>query len=221
MFVFYSMSILKDLHDQVVLPPEIYGSLIDIQQDPSNWQDRKKLAEHLYDDGHPSQAAEVILDAPEIPFQSVDVLFVVRILGDAQRDRAIEFIDHVLKRVAGDKDACMKLAQVFCGSGHHLLSSRFYGAAQAAAPENFDIGTETASLWLDDRGVFIDFWGQLDYKPSPPKQMPMEDFLGKEMSFLEYTTRITAKAMPQVQAPPKIPQAQGDRPKLLIPKAGI
>lgn len=215
------MTLFKRIQDDLVLPPNVFGSLIELQQDESLWLQRKVLVEYLFGNGHHDEACELVLSAPEIPCTALDSLFVVRVLGEHRRDRAIDFINHVLTRVTGDMDACMKMAQVFCGSGHHLLSSRFYGAAQASGSGVFDIGTETASLWLDDHNVFHDFWKESGYDPSVPEQMPMEDFLGKAMSFLEYTTRITAQAIPTIQAPPKMPQAGGSRPKLLIPKSGL
>ncbi|WP_018969229.1 hypothetical protein [Rubritalea marina] len=214
------MSLLKELLDDIVFPPNVYGALVDLQVSADDWISRKLLVEYLYENGHENEACKVLLESPKVPFQALDILLVVRVLGEHETSKAISFINHVLERVSKDKDACMKLAQVFCGSGHHLLSSRFYGAAKAAEAECFDLGTETACLWLDDQGVFEKFWHESGYKPLPPEKMPMEDFLGKAMSFLEYTSRITAQAFPTIEAPPKLDDASTQaKPKLLIPKS--
>lgn len=158
---------------------------------PDDWAARKLAASMLYDSKNYSEAAELLWDAPELPFLSHDIAFSVRVLAKWNPENAIRVVNESMRRVGESADGFLRLGEAFHEQGLPLLASRMYGAALAISNENFDIGFEQESLWLDDHDALVLEWKNQACDPQPNQPAPMKNFLGKAISFLEYTQRIT------------------------------
>ncbi len=162
-----------------------------VKLNPDDWSARKLAASLLYDFKKYAEAAELLWEAPKMPYKSKDIAFSVRIIAKGNSKNAIRLVNAVLRRIGKNAEACLNLAQAFHVEGLPLLASRVYGAALAVNNDNFDIGFEQESLWFDDHGELVAEWGNQGHEPSAGKPAGMKNFLGKAISFLEYTQRIT------------------------------
>ena len=163
-----------------------------VKLNPNDWPARKLAASILHDLKKYTEAAELIWCAPELPYRSQDIAFSVRIIAKDNPKKAILLVKEVIRRNGKNTEGGLRLAKAFHKEGLPLLASRMYGAAIAVSNDNFDIGFEQESLWFDDYGALVAEWQRQAYEPRPNEPTKMKEFLGKAISFLEYTQRITA-----------------------------
>ena len=62
---------------------------------PYDWENRKKLAQLLYNDNKIQQAAEIIWEAPEIPSIDLELGFAIKILGKGAPRRSIRLLTRI------------------------------------------------------------------------------------------------------------------------------
>ena len=209
-----------------------------VRLNPSDWSARKLAVSILYDSKRHSEAAELLWEAPELPYKSQDIAFSIRVVAKHDPENAIRIFNEVVRRIGKNAESCLRLAKAFHNEGLPLLASRMYGAALAVGSDNFDIGFEQESLWYDDHGELVLEWKKQANEPQPNEPAPMKNFLGKAISFLEYTQKITEcvrgaesdraeSASPKISIPPTLgptKQMITQQPinatgPLLIPKA--
>ena len=160
---------------------------------PNDWPARRLAASILYDFKKYSEAAELLWDAPELPYRAEDIAFSVRIVAKGNQKNAIRLVNEVVKRNGKNAEGCLRLAKAFHNEGLPLIASRMYGAALAVSNANYDSGFEHESLWFDDHGALVKEWKNQGCQPQPNEPSSMNEFLGEEISFLEYTQRITQR----------------------------
>ena len=164
-----------------------------------NWNSRKSVAQTLYEQGNYGAAADVIWGAGELPFLSEEIAFCLKVLARGRNDDAVRLASEVLERNAYSAPQCFALARDCAKEGMPLLAARFYGAAMAVDPAYFQSPFENESLYYDDSKVLVKAWEASGQEGVPASESPMQNFLGKAKSFMEYTQRITQVA-PSVQA---------------------
>ncbi|MFC5049152.1 hypothetical protein ACFPK9_00770 [Rubritalea spongiae] len=165
-----------------------------------SWDERRATAVKLYADSNYAAAADCIWEGGEIPFRSGDVAFCVKVLSRGRKEDAMRVLRESMKRSSGIAEESLALASAFYQEGMPLLAARFYGAALSVDSMYFENQFEKESLWLDDFKVLLGAWEESDQRPMPGPETPIENFLGKAKTFMEYTQRITEVAPSVVKA---------------------
>lgn len=191
-------------------------SIDQMKLNPNDWPARKLAASNLYDLKKYCEAAELLWDAPELPYRAQDIAFSVRIIAKGNRGNAIRLVNEVVKRNGKNAEGCLRLANAFHNEGLPLIASRMYGASLAVSEDNFDIGFEHESLWFDDHGELVKEWNNQACEPPPNEPSSMKEFLGKEISFLEYTQRITERV-----SAADLEMNYSPAPKVMTPKLAV
>lgn len=189
-------------------PSELSKALLAaVEADPSNWQARKSAAVKLFEDNCFLEAADVIWNTPEIPSTDMDVAFAVKIVSRARPNRSIRLVYEVLRRNSGKSEQNMAMARAFNLIGLPMLASRFYGAALATAPENFDIGFEHQSLWCDDSGAILDAWEKNSLDIKKPFSKELAEFVGDPIKCADLNEEKVKQS--QVTAPVGVSKPNG------------
>ncbi len=135
-----------------------------LTSNPADWETRKQLARHLYDQGSFQEAADVVWATDEIPSVDIELAFAARVLAKASPRKAIRLLSALLEHNHGKAVQNLGLANALLHHGMVLQAARFYGAALEADPSLGNPDLEHFILWTDDEETL---WG--DFKDRRPK----------------------------------------------------
>jgi len=157
-----------------------------LAKDANDWENRKKLAHLLYNNGKTAEAAEVVWEAPAIPSIDLELGFAVKVLAKGAPRKAIRLLSSI-QIVNQDKPAQnLALANALLHYGMVMEAARFYGAAVAQSSDLANPDLEHFLLWTDDREKV---WG--DFKEEKPTlgELPWMKRDAKEAALLEKTMK--------------------------------
>ena len=173
--------------------------LQDVRDDnPTDWETRKKLAQLLYNDGKTKEAAELVWEAPELPSIDLELGFAIKVLGKGAPRKAIRLLTKIQEHNKGKAVQNLGLANALMHYGMVMQAARFYGAALSEDPSLASSDLEHFLLWTDDREKI---WG--NFKEEKPKlgELPWMKRDAKEAEQLK-------KAMQGHTTPIKIPDLE-------------
>ncbi|MFM2196882.1 MAG: hypothetical protein RLZZ505_314 [Verrucomicrobiota bacterium] len=127
-----------------------------LAKNPADWNTRKQLAHHFYDQGDFQKAADTVWNADEIPSVDVELAFAARILAKASPRKSIRLLTALLEHNRGKAVQNLGLANALLHHGMVLQAARFYGAALEADPSLANPELEHFILWTDDEETL---WG--------------------------------------------------------------
>ncbi|MGJ8676980.1 MAG: hypothetical protein ACSHX0_05650 [Akkermansiaceae bacterium] len=130
---------------------------------PEDWNNRKKLAHLLYNEGKTVRAAEIVWNAPEIPSVDLELGFAIKILAKGIPRRAIRLITSIQEGNKNKPAQNLGLANALVHYGMVILAARFYGAAVAEDPSLANADLEHFLLWTDSEEKI---WG--DFNENKP-----------------------------------------------------
>ena len=162
-----------------------------LKENPTDWQPRKQLAHHLYDQGSFLEAADVVWEADEIPSIDVELAFAARVLAKASPRKAIRLLTALLEHNRGKAVQNLGLANALLHHGMVLQAARFYGAALEADPSLANPDLEHFMLWTDDEETL---WG--DFKTRRPKLGELPWMKRDPMEAMKLTSRISHHTTP-------------------------
>ncbi|MDF1755843.1 MAG: hypothetical protein P1U89_23845 [Verrucomicrobiales bacterium] len=87
-----------------------------LEQNPGDWETRCVIAQSYYDAEHYTEAAQVIAEAPEIPFDEANVLFAATIIGTSDPEGGHGLLDQFIASNPSENAYELK-AQLFEMSG--------------------------------------------------------------------------------------------------------
>ena len=166
-----------------------------LERYPNDWENRKKLAQLLYNDNKIEQAAEIIWEAPEIPSIDLELGFAIKILGKGTPKKCIRLLTSVLELNEGKAVQNLGIANALMHYGMVMEAARFYGAALAIDSSLANPDLEHFLLWVDDKEKL---WGDFDEAKPGLAELPWMKRDAKEAELLK-------KAMKGHTTPVKIP----------------
>ena len=162
-----------------------------LTNDPADWETRKQLAHHLYDQGSFQEAADVVWAADEIPSIDMELAFAARVLAKASPRKAIRLLSALLAHNHGKAVQNLGLANALLHHGMVLQAARFYGAALEADPSLGNPDLEHFILWTDDEETL---WG--DFKDRRPKLGDLPWMKRDPEEAMKLTSRINLHTTP-------------------------
>lgn len=162
-----------------------------LKENPGDWQTRKTLAHHLYDQGAFLEAADVVWQADEIPSVDMELAFAARILAKASPRKAIRLLTALLEHNRGKAVQNLGLANALLHHGMVLQAARFYGAALEADATLGNPDLEHFMLWTDDEETL---WG--DFQNRRPKLGELPWMKRDPMEAMKLTSRISHHTTP-------------------------
>lgn len=164
-----------------------------LSNNPSDWETRKQLAHHLYDQGAFAEAADVVWEADEIPSIDIELAFAARILAKAAPRKAIRLLTALLEHNRGKAVQNLGLANALLHHGMVLQAARFYGAAMEADPSFANPDLEHFILWTDDEETL---WG--DFSKRHPKLGDLPWMKRDPKEAMKLTSRISHHTTPVI-----------------------
>lgn len=161
-----------------------------LKSNPSDWENRKDFAKHLYDKGSYQDAADVVWATDGIPGSALDLAFAAKVLAKASPGRAIRLLTEVLEHNRGKAPQILAFANALLHQGMVLQAARFYGAALEADPSIGNAELEHFVLWTDDEETL---WGE--HKDTPPK-LGVLPWMKDPAEALKLTTTINLHTTP-------------------------
>ena len=183
----------SDLNAQEIAESHLRKLIADNEND---WENRKSLAQLLYNDGKTKDAAEIIWQAPEIPSIDLELGFAIKILSKGAPRRAIRLLTSVQELNKGKAVQNLGLANALMHYGMVMQAARFYGAAFADDPSLASPDLEHFLLWTDDKAKI---WGDFENKKPHLGELPWMERDAEEAEQLK-------KAMAGHTTPIKIPE---------------
>lgn len=173
-----------------------------LKQDANNWEDRKKLAHLLYEEGLTNEAAELIWDTPEIPSIDLELGFAIKVLAKGAPRRAIRLINAIQELNQTRPVQNLGIANALMHNGMALEAARFYGAAIAQSNDLTNPDLEHFLLWTDDQAKI---WGDFnDQKPElgplPWMKRDAKEAAHLKKTALVHTTPIKVSTLEKVDA---------------------
>lgn len=162
-----------------------------LTSDPADWEARKQLAHHLYDQGAFQEAADVVWAADELPSIDMELAFAARVLAKATPRKAIRLLSALLEHNHGKAVQNLGLANALLHHGMVLQAARFYGAALEADPSLGNPDLEHFILWTDDEETL---WG--DFKNRRPKLGELPWMKRDPEEAMKLTSRINLHTTP-------------------------
>jgi len=162
-----------------------------LEEDPTDWEIRKQLAHHLYDQGSFLEAADVVWAADELPSIDVELAFAARVLAKASPRKAIRLLTAVLEHNRGKAVQNLGLANALLHHGMVLQAARFYGAALEADPSLGNPDLEHFMLWTDDEEIL---WGNFQNRRPILGELPW--MRRDPLEAMKLTTRISHHTTP-------------------------
>jgi len=169
-----------------------------LTKDADNWQQRKKLAHLLYNQGKTKEAAEIVWEAPQIPSIDLELGFAIKVLAKGAPRKAIRLLSSIQENNQGKAVQNLGLANALMHYGMVMEAARFYGAAVAESSDLASADLEHFLLWTDDREKI---WGDFDEEKPNLGELPWMKRDAKEAAQL-------AKSMRGHTTPVKIPDLQ-------------
>jgi tetratricopeptide (TPR) repeat protein len=166
-----------------------------IEKDATDWENRKKLAQLLYNEGKTKEAANVVWEAPEIPAIDLELGFAIKILGKGAPRKAIRLLTGIQELNKGKAVQNLGLANALMHYGMVMQAARFYGAALAEDQSLASADLEHFLLWTDDKEKI---WGNFNEEKPTLGELPWMKRDAKEAEQLK-------KAMKGHTTPIKIP----------------
>lgn len=174
-----------------------------LANNPSDWETRKQLAHHLYDQGSFQEAADMIWETDEIPSIDVELAFAARVLAKASPRKAIRLLTALLEHNKGKAVQNLGLANALLHHGMVLQAARFYGAALEADPSLANPDLEHFILWTDDEETL---WG--DFQNRKPKLGDLPWMKRDPREAMKLTSKISHHTTPIKL--PNLKQAAGE-----------
>ncbi len=162
-----------------------------LENDPADWETRKQLAHHLYDQGSFQEAADLVWAVDEIPSIDVELAFAARILAKASPRKAIRLLTALLEHNKGKGVQNLGLANALLHHGMVLQAARFYGAALEADPTLGNPDLEHFILWTDDEETL---WGNFNNRRPILGELPWMKRDPKEA--MKLTSRVRTHTTP-------------------------
>ncbi len=162
-----------------------------LKSNPADWETRKQLARHLYDQGSFAEAADLVWAADEIPSIDIELAFAARVLAKASPRKAIRLLSALLEHNHGKAVQNLGLANALLHHGMVLQATRFYGAALEADPTLGNPELEHFILWTDDEESL---WG--DFKDRRPKLGELPWMKRDPEEAMKLTSRINLHTTP-------------------------
>ena len=169
-----------------------------LSKDEDNWDQRKKLAHMLYDQGKTKEAAELVWEAPQIPSVDIELGFAIKLLAKGAPRKAIRLLSSVQENNKDKPAQNLGLANALMHHGMVMEAARFDGAAVSQNSELTSADLEHFLLWTDDREKI---WGDFDDEKPELGELPWMKRDAKEAAQL-------AKTMSGHTTPIKIPNLQ-------------
>ncbi|MBT8037704.1 MAG: hypothetical protein KJO21_09185 [Verrucomicrobiae bacterium] len=135
----------------------------------NDWENRKKLAQLLYNDGKTAEAADIIWDAPEIPSIDLELGFAIKILGKGTPHRAIRLINALQKHNKGKPVQNLGIANALMHYGMVMQAARFYGACMTEDDSLANSDLEHFLMWTDDKEKI---WGDFNEEKPHLGELP-------------------------------------------------
>lgn len=157
-----------------------------LTKDAEDWQNRKKLAHLLYNQGKTKEAAEIVWDAPQIPSVDLELGFAIKVLAKGAPRKAIRLLSSIQENNQGKAVQNLGLANALLHYGMVMEAARFYGAAVAESSDLANPDLEHFLLWTDDREKI---WGDFKDEKSDLGELPWMKRDAKEAAQLEKTMR--------------------------------
>ncbi len=167
-----------------------------LTQNASNWQQRKKLAHLLYNQGKTKEAAELVWEAPQIPSIDLELGFAIKVLAKGAPRKAIRLLSSIQENNRDKPAQNLGLANALMHHGMVMEAARFYGAAVAQSSDLASADLEHFILWTDDREKI---WGDFTEEKPELGELPWMKRDAKEAAQL-------AKTMSGHTTPIKIPE---------------
>ncbi len=123
-----------------------------VEQNPDDWETRKKVVQVLYDAGFYRDASTMVWSAPEIPPVGEEVIFAARIVSRGQPTRAMRLFGTVVQKNAQHPEENLAMAKLLVKSGMPHQAIRFYGAATALDTSLVDEDFELSLVGADNDG---------------------------------------------------------------------
>lgn len=171
-----------------------------LQQDPSNWEIRRRLAQTLFDKREFADAAETLWASGHIPATDLDLAFSARILAKAQPRKAIRLLTAALELNGGNALANLLLARALLQQGMVIQATRFYGAALDADPGLVSPDLEHFMIWIDDEHTM---WGPFESRRPKLGELPW--MLRDPKEALRLTSSVSVHSTPLY-----VPRMPGD-----------
>ncbi len=153
---------------------EIQTLIRTLNENPSLWETRKKIAELFYAEKEYLEATDIIWGAPELPTSDDGMAFVLKILSRAKPNRSIRLIYEIVRRNQNKPYKNLGMAKSLNNIGMHMEAARFYGAALASDSSLFDLRFERQMLWLDHSERLLEEWKKSDQDSKPPLNVPQQ-----------------------------------------------
>lgn len=123
-----------------------------VEQNPDDWETRKKVVQVLYDAGFYRDASTMVWSAPEIPPVGEEVIFAARIVSKGQPTRAMRLFGTVVQKNLAHPEENLAMAKLLVKSGMPHQAIRFYGAATALDASLVDEDFELSLVDADNDG---------------------------------------------------------------------
>ncbi len=129
-----------------------------IRDNPDMWEIRKKTATLLWSAERFDEAAEIVWNAPSIPFTDLDVAFTFRMTARGLPEVATKFVSEVIQRNREKPLKNIAVARILNKEGFYMAAAKFYGAALAIDSSLVDVHFEEQALWMDDSASVLEKW---------------------------------------------------------------
>lgn len=168
-----------------------------LNENPADWDARKRLAHLLYDQERFTDAANLVWAADEIPNIDLELAFAARVLAKAAPRKAIRLLTALLELNQGKAVQNLGLANALLHHGMVLQAARFYGAAMEADPELGNPDLEHFILWTDDEESL---WGNFKNRRPRLGELPwmkrsLEESMKLTASVSRHTTPIRVASL--------------------------
>lgn len=194
------LSIKKTMLDSETIAHDEMSLRGKLQQDPSNWELRQRLAQTLFDKREFADAAETLWAAEHIPATDLDLAFSARILAKAQPRKAIRLLAAALELNRGNAKANLLLGKALLQQGMVIQATRFYGAALDADPGLVNPDLEHFMVWIDDEHTM---WGPFESRRPKLGELPW--MLRDPKEALRLTSSVSVHSTPLY-----VPRMPGD-----------
>jgi hypothetical protein len=150
-----------------------------VEQNPDDWQTRKKVVQVLYESEFYRDASTMVWSAPEIPPVCEDVIFAARVVSKSQPTRAMRLFGKVVEKNLDHPEENLAMAKLLVKAGMPYQAIRFYGAATALDSKLVDENFELCLVGADnDNGNWSELVSGEGFPwdgPEPMKSVESED----------------------------------------------
>ncbi len=136
-----------------------------LKASPGNWKTRRFLIDHWVGQGDAAQASALIKDAPELPEDEEEKLFVAEVVGKTDADEAHKILDDVLKANAASAAAHLAKARLHLDAGDIDKAESHMKVATVVAPALSEGGGEEEVAVVE---------AQVEAEPEPAVEVEFE-----------------------------------------------